>query len=122
FDFPQMNPNCVERLDSTVAPQALYLMNNSMIEQLAAQFARRIEMEGEIGAERQIDHIYLIALSRYPRDEERSAGLRALAQLTAEWSEHLQSACMPGPAEATHRALASSCHAVINSASFVYID
>src|SRR6185437_1315249 len=86
FDFPQMNPNCVERLDSTVAPQALYLMNNSMIEQLAAQFARRIEMEGEIGAERQIDQIYPIALRRYPRDEERSAGLRALTKLTAEWA------------------------------------
>ena len=26
FDFPQMNPNCIERRDSTVAPQALHLL------------------------------------------------------------------------------------------------
>ena len=37
FDFPQMNPNCLERRDSTVAPQALHLMNNGMVEQLAAR-------------------------------------------------------------------------------------
>src|SRR5262249_1095161 len=33
FDFPPMNPNCLERRDSTVAPQALYLMNNGMVQQ-----------------------------------------------------------------------------------------
>ena len=35
FDFPQMNPNCIERRDSTVAPQALHLLNNAMVDQLA---------------------------------------------------------------------------------------
>ncbi len=45
FDFPQMNPNCIERRDSTVAPQALYLMNNSMVRELAEQFARRVQAE-----------------------------------------------------------------------------
>ena len=42
FDFPQMNPNCIERRDSTVAPQALHLMNNGMVQQLAEQFAQRV--------------------------------------------------------------------------------
>ena len=40
FDFPQMNPNCIERRDSTVAPQALHLMNNGMVRELAEHFAR----------------------------------------------------------------------------------
>src|SRR5262249_47972426 len=28
FDYPQMNPNCIERRDSVVALQALHLMNS----------------------------------------------------------------------------------------------
>ena len=39
FDYPQMNPNCLERRDSMVAPQALHLMNNGMVLELAEQFA-----------------------------------------------------------------------------------
>jgi len=46
FDFPPMNPNCLERRDSTVAPQALHLMNNGMVDQLAEQFAQRVSREG----------------------------------------------------------------------------
>ena len=42
FDFPQMNPNCLERRDSTVAPQALHLMNNGMVAIWPSSFARRV--------------------------------------------------------------------------------
>ena len=45
FDFPQMNPNCVERRDSTVAPQALHLLNNGMVQRLARSFGERIWKE-----------------------------------------------------------------------------
>ena len=66
FDFPQMNPNCIARRDSTVAPQALYLLNNGMVEELAAQFARRIRREAGADLARQIERVYLVALSRLP--------------------------------------------------------
>jgi mono/diheme cytochrome c family protein len=45
FDYPQMNPNCVERRDSTVAPQALHLLNNGAVHNLAEHFARRVHRE-----------------------------------------------------------------------------
>src|SRR5262249_14172917 len=41
FDYPQMSPNCLERRDSTVAPQALHLLNNGMVRRLAEGFAER---------------------------------------------------------------------------------
>ena len=31
FDFPSMTPNCLERVESTVVPQALHLLNLSLI-------------------------------------------------------------------------------------------
>src|SRR5207302_135275 len=84
FDFPQMNPNCVERRDSTVAPQALHLMNNGMVEQLATEFAKRVRTASDDRG-KQIDAVYLIALSRLPTDEEKQLGRDALRDLTAAW-------------------------------------
>ena len=61
-----MNPNCIERRDSTVAPQALHLMNNGMVEQLAEHFAERVRREAGTDPAQQVERVYLIALSRPP--------------------------------------------------------
>ena len=92
FDFPQMNPNCIERRDSTVAPQALHLLNNAMVEQLAVDFAKRVRREAGNDAGRQIDSIYLIALSRLPTADEMKLGREALVLFADEWEKHLAAA------------------------------
>jgi mono/diheme cytochrome c family protein len=117
FDFPQMNPNCVERRGSTVAPQALHLMNNGMVRRLADQFARRVRQEAGSDPARQIEWIYLTALSRPPREEERTLGQAALALLTEEWGKQ-----RIDRNEAARRALTTYCHTILNSAAFLYID
>src|SRR5262249_2997794 len=55
FDGPPMNPNCLERRESTVAPQALYLMNNAMIQRLAEDFAGRVSREAGPDAAGQVE-------------------------------------------------------------------
>ncbi len=122
FDFPQMNPNCLERRDSVVAPQALHLMNNGMIQELAGHFASRIQ--GAYGPEpsRQIDGIYQIALSRHPTTEEAELGRQSLEKLTRLWTAHLQSAGKVDAQQARTKALADYCHAMVNSAGFLYVD
>jgi mono/diheme cytochrome c family protein len=122
FDYPQMNPNCVERIDSTVAPQALYLMNNGMIDDLALRFAERVKSEVGGEAARQIDRVYLIALSHHPNDGERASGLSALARLTNQWNGQLEATGTSDREQAAQQALATYCHAVINSAGFMYVD
>src|SRR5262249_16987631 len=120
FDFPQMNPNCIERRDSTVAPQALYLMNNSMIRDLAEQFARRVKNEVGTDRAKQIDQVYWIALSRLPTNEEKNLGLNTLAKLVAQWSkEPKASGRVMDPDQ---EALSTYCHAIMNSAAFLYVD
>jgi hypothetical protein len=119
FDFPQMNPNCIERRDSTVAPQALHLMNNGMIEQLAGQFAERVQREAGSEPRRQIERAYLIALSRSPSDEERQIGLDALSELTQQWAKQAGATAGDEPAR---RALVTFCQTLVNSASFLYVD
>jgi hypothetical protein len=122
FDFPQMNPNCIERRDSTVAPQALHLLNNAMVEQLAADFAKRVRREAGNNPSRQIDAIYLIALSRLPTAGEKNLGREALETFADDWEKHLAAAGKPDRDAAELKALATYCHAVMNSASFLYVD
>jgi hypothetical protein len=122
FDFPQMNPNCIERRDSTVAPQALHLLNNAMIEQLAADFAKRIRRETGTDAGRQIASIYLIALSRMPTAEEKRVGLEALDKLADEWDKQLIAVGKPDRDAAEFKALTTYCHAILNSAAFLFVD
>jgi hypothetical protein len=114
FDFPQMNPNCLERRDSTVAPQALHLLNNGMVRTLAEHFAWRVHREVGDDVRKQIDRVYLIALSRPPSDEEKQAGIDALATLKKRWAN--------SDKDSTMQALTSYCHTIVNSAAFLYVD
>ncbi|MBI1903628.1 MAG: DUF1553 domain-containing protein [Planctomycetia bacterium] len=122
FDFPQMNPNCIERRSSTVAPQALLLMNNSMVNELAEGFARRVQGEAGDDPVRKVERVYLLAYGRPPDGEERQTGVAALAQFAAEWLRQLPADTADRAVESSRRALATYCHAILNSAEFLYID
>ena len=117
FDYPRMSPNCLERNESTVATQALHLMNDAMVRELANSFAERVVREVGTDPERQIERVYLIALSRPPSPEEKNIALRTPERPAARWAN-----ASPAPQEATVRALRTFCHAILNSAAFLYID
>jgi cytochrome c553 len=117
FDLPQMAPNCVQRVNTTVASQALYLLNNSQVYQLAGSFADRITQEAGTEPGRQIERIYWSALGRPPTQEETSAGLDALVQFRSSWVRAGNK-----PEEAERKALADYCHTIFNFAGFLYID
>jgi hypothetical protein len=117
FDYPSMNPNCVERRDSTVAPQALHLMNNGMIHDLADHFARRVIREAGTDPAKQVEFVYLIAMSRPPDDGERRLGVEGLTRLAEQWSRDES-----GRDDAPRRALGTYCHAIMNSAGFLFVD
>jgi hypothetical protein len=121
FDSPPLNPNCLERRESTVAPQALYLMNNGMILRLAEDFAGRVRREAGTDPAAQVECVYRIALSRPPSALEKKAGVEALTKLTETWARHQD----VGPVDrdtAGRQALTTYCHAIVNSASFLYVD
>jgi hypothetical protein len=100
FDFPAMTPNCVDRTDSTVATQALHLMNNGMVDELAGSLAERVAKDAGGDPKQQVEKLYWLALSRPPDDEERKLAMDGLAKLS----------------------LSRLCHTMLNSAAFLYID
>jgi hypothetical protein len=115
FDLPPMSPNCLERNTSTVAIQALHLMNNAMVEDQAELFAARVSKEAGDEPEKQIERAYWIALGRPPSREEAAAGLEGMRRFTS--LEKAQSA-----ENGKRKVLESLCHVLVNSAAFLYID
>jgi hypothetical protein len=122
FDYPQMNPNCVERRDSIVAPQALHLMNTGMVHDLAGHFAQRVRKKAGTDPAKQIELAYLIAFSRPPSSEEKQIGLDALEKLTGQWAKQPTGSDNPDKEEAGLKAMTTYCHALMNSAGFLYVD
>jgi hypothetical protein len=117
-----MNPNCVDRRDSIVAPQALHLMNTGMVQELSEGFAQRIAQHAGTDPVRQIELAYWVALGRAPTDEEKDIGLGALRKLTLKWGEELAKAGKPDQGAAALKALTTYCHTIMNSAAFLYVD
>jgi len=116
FDLPPMSPNCLERNTSTVAIQALHLLNNAMVENLSEIFAQRVRKEVGEAPDKQIDKAYWIALSRPPTEDEKVESLQALSRFKSMQKSQ------QSPPEGDRKALASFCHALVNSAAFLYID
>ena len=118
FDLPAMNPNCLQRSESLVAPQALHLLNDSAVREMAAQFADRVLRGAGEEAANQVQRVYWTALSRPPSVEEQEACVRSLRTMTEQWAADGRSPS----SEAPRKALTTLCHTLVNSALFLYID
>ena len=117
FDFPQMNPNCLDRRDSLVAPQALHLLNNGMVRQLAESFATRVMKEAGDDCERQVDLVSLYAIGRPLASGEKNVSLDAMQAFVTELKTGSSDI-----AAVKLKALTEYCHAVFNSAAFLFVD
>jgi hypothetical protein len=137
FDLPSMSPNCMERSISMIASQALNMMNDGMIANLAQSFAARVRTEAGSDLEKQIERAYWIALSRPPSEQERKVSLEIVrriqdvggAKAMAGAASSVTAKPAPGAPAANVGvqdpagvALEEFCHTLMNSASFMYID
>ncbi|HZN36068.1 MAG TPA: DUF1549 and DUF1553 domain-containing protein, partial [Pirellulaceae bacterium] len=100
FDQPNLVNSHDRRNRSTIAPQALLLMNNSLLTAQAGQFADRLRREAGTGAADQVERAYLLALGRPPDDFERARSLEFV--------------------QTSPDALAEFCLALFNLNEFVY--
>ena len=124
FDAPQLNQNCLKRAHSTVSSQALQLSNSNMVRNNARYFAGRVMDAVGGDVEKQIERVYLTALSRWPSVEEREKAGEEIRELTRHWLDQLEKdvPAVPKEAKAQWEALATFCHAILNSAEFIYVD
>ena len=119
FDPAQLNPNCLERAESIVAPQALHLMNDEAQQELAEHFARRLFREAGDQPESQIRQAYLLAFARTPTPSETQLALSLLSRPSLP--THTPSSASKSPQDEKQRGLILLCHALMNAAEFIYI-
>ena len=100
FDLPDNSTPCARRGLSTVAPQALTLLNSPLAAEAAHAFAARVRREAGADLERQIHRAFELALQRAPRDYEL-VGCRGLLK---------------------QRSLSELCRVLLNLNEFVYVD
>jgi len=103
-----------QRPRTTVAPQALMLLNDPWMAGQADAFAARVAREAGPDTDRRIDRAFALALQRAPETAERRAARNLLRDQGA-------TAVREGAAggDARHRALASLCRGLLNLNEFL---
>ena len=119
FDGPMVSPSCGSRTPTTVATQALLLMNNRDVMIQAGALAGRIEREAGGATAAQIRLAWSYALAQPPAAEDLEAAEKFLAAQRKVYEERKQ---LPGGQTAAQMALANYCHALICSNGFLYVE
>jgi hypothetical protein len=114
FDLPAMNPNCVARINSTVVQQPLFLLHDKVIYNLSRKLASEIQKEAK-GIEPAIRLAYRKIVNRPPSERE----LVGMTESMQELERQFVAAKETGQ---RNKALAAVCHALFNSAAFLYVD
>ena len=127
FDSPQHMVSCPRRDETTVAPQALWLLNNRTIQEQARVFAARLVREQGNHPSAWVSRAWWLALGRGPSEKELQEALLLLKSMA---SKNLAPAeplgdfppDLRGIDRATALALVQLCLGILNLNEFVYID
>jgi hypothetical protein len=112
FDAPDSLQDVASRVTTTVAPQALMLMNSPVVRGYAAVFAQRLKNDDPGAAVRAA---YLRALGREPGEAEAADALAFLKQQAADYQGD-------GKPDAALLALTDFCQTLLCLNEFVYVD
>jgi mono/diheme cytochrome c family protein len=131
FDCPDSTVSSSARPTSTIAPQALALLNNEFVLEQARFFAQRVLDESGLSPRDQVRRAYQLALGRSPSTRELRWSIEFLARQTeghalsgrsknteSGWS--LMNVKKPNPE--SFLALADFCHVLFNMNEFLYVD
>jgi hypothetical protein len=106
FDFADPSVSTGRRNVSTVAPQALFLMNHPFVLEQAKQMAQRLLADKEIDDAGRVTRAYRLTLGRQPTDAEKKIALSYVG----------------GRAEQRAQAWAELCQALFGSLEFRYVN
>jgi hypothetical protein len=125
FDFPDMHEACGCRTKTTIAPQALMLLNNRIILKAANQLAARAQAEASSADPvAPIQRAWGIAFGRRATDHEVQSALNFIAeqQRVIEASPKVQPEDPLQSTNSTDAALADLCHALLNANEFLFVE
>jgi len=119
FDAPDALSGVGERPSTTIAPQALMLLNNPGIRDWSRAFARRLLSAEEATPREVVRSGYLVALGREPSDSETADALAFLARQQASYAGEASAA---NDAEGREAALTDFCQILLCLNEFIYVE
>jgi hypothetical protein len=126
FDAPVNSVSCPARDVTTVAPQALWFMNNATMFRQAQELAARLVRESANDSQTWIERAFAICLSRRPTESEQQEAVRLIDALSTATPAAAQ---LDQPPAALAKippqwaaALTKFCLALFNLNEFVFID
>jgi len=120
FDAPVMQVNCEKRASSTVAPQALMLMNSNFVVKQSGYLASRVLRESGEDPAQQIRTVWSLTYQRDPTETELQQGQQFLTE-RIEFYKTLPEGAQK-PANPGWEALTSLCQVLLSSNEFLYVD
>jgi hypothetical protein len=108
FDAPDASETCARRFVTTTAPQALMLLNDRIVRQMADQFAARVMRDVGDDPDAIITRAWLLAIGRKPDNYERAEMVKFIKR---------------GEGKADRNtAITDLCHAIMNLNEFLFVD
>jgi hypothetical protein len=114
FDAASPDTSTAARATTTIAPQALILLNSAFMDEQAAALAERLVQEGGHEPAVNIERLFRLALARRPVPEE--------AQIALGYFERERTHGPADTEDAYRRALAMLAKVVLNLNELVYVD
>jgi hypothetical protein len=119
FDGPDAAVTCGRRATTTVAPQALELLNDSFIRDRAGDFARRLLSENSNSIEKSVESAFRLALSRAPSDAEVKSSVAFIERQLQRRADRDKSTSAD---DNRIRAMSDFCQAMFGLNEFIYVD
>lgn len=108
FDFAEQGMVTGRRENTTIAPQALYLLNDSFVRRQALTLGERLLGDSSLDDARRIERVYQLVLGRQPSAAEQARAQSFLTEFAAEAQQYLPETPASGEALASTVAAASS--------------
>ncbi|MCO6457541.1 MAG: DUF1553 domain-containing protein [Pirellulaceae bacterium] len=132
FDFAEPSVSSGQRQRTTVAPQALFMMNSDLVAEQTRAVAERLLRAPALDDAGRVWHLYLLAYARPPDQRETERALEFVAQYQAGWAEMAKetageasggnSTSPDDHGAARLAAWQSLCRAVLAANEFVYLE
>jgi hypothetical protein len=119
FDAPDAQVSCGRRMNTTVAPQALAMLNDPFVRIRAMDLANRLQADAGESVEAQIQQAFQLCLNRAPAPAELADALGFVIEQSAvrEKRDSKQ------PADDAERlALTDFCQSLFGLNEFIYVD
>ncbi len=117
FDFGDPSVLQGRRDSTTVAPQALFMMNGGLMLRESRRMAERLLADAALNDAGRIRGAFMRAYGRAPRPEESARLLEFVRRVEASLADRVADA-----AERRLRAWQSACRVVLAASEFIYVD